>query len=69
MKEEIEKLIWERMDELRSSKHFSGYGRFSDTSTLQRIGKEIGMEHLKKVISDAELLQTLDSSYKRTTLV
>lgn len=61
MKEEIEKLIWEKMDGLRSSNHFSGYGRFSSTSTLQRIGKEIGLEQLKNVISDNELLQTANS--------
>ena len=61
MQEEIEKLIWKKMDELRSSNHFSDYNRFSSTSTLQRIGKEIGLEQLKKVISNNELVQTANS--------
>ena len=61
MQEEIEKLIWKKMDELRSSNHFSDYNRFSSTSTLQRIGKEIGLEQLKKVISNKELVQTANS--------
>ena len=61
MKEEITKMIWEKMDELRTSNHFSGYGRFSSTSTLERIGNEIGIEQLQKVISDTNLFKTASS--------
>ena len=61
MKEEIDNLIWEKMNQLRSSKHYSGFGRFFNTSTLQRIGNEIGLEHLNKVVSDNDLLQTANS--------
>jgi hypothetical protein len=61
MKEEIAKMIWKKMDELRTSIHFSGYGRFSSTSTLERIGNEIGVEQLQKVISDTNLFKTANS--------
>lgn len=61
MKEDITKMIWQKNDELRSSVHFSGYGRFSSISTLERIGNEIGIEHLKKVISDTKLFVTANS--------
>ena len=47
MKEEISKMIWEKMDELRSSIHFSGYGRFTNFSTLERIGEKFGIKKEK----------------------
>jgi len=49
------------MNKLRSSKNFNAFGRFSSTSTLKRIGKEFGLEQLKEVISNDQLLQTANS--------
>ncbi len=61
MKEEITKMIWKKIDELRKSIHFSDYGKFSSSSTLERIGNEIGIEQLKNVISDTNLFKTAHS--------
>ena len=53
----IKELISKELDKTQMNV-FSRYSHFRNTSTLEKIGNEIGIEHLKKVISDNKLLET-----------
>ena len=51
---EIKDLISKSLNEFRGEISF---GRFSDSSVLEKIGLDFGIDHLKKVLKNKELLQ------------
>ena len=51
---EIKDLIWKSLDSFRGDVYF---GRHSDLSVLEKIGLDFGIDHLKKVLKNKELLQ------------
>ena len=54
---EVHELIFSELDKIRM-KELSRHSRFTNTSTLEKIGNEIGLEHLQKVLSDKHLVET-----------
>jgi len=58
MDKKIKNIIWKKLDELRSNPSFR-FSRFSNTSILERIGNEFGIEKLQNILNNDKLVGTL----------
>ena len=56
MDHKIKSIIWNRLDELRGSFRFS---RYINTSLLERIGNDFGIDKLQTILKDEELTNAL----------
>lgn len=54
---EVQDLIYSELDKIRKE-GFAQNSSFTSTSTLERIGNELGLEHLKRVLSNKQLVKT-----------
>ncbi len=58
MDKKIKSIIWKKLDELRISPSFR-FDRYLNTSLLERIGINFGIDKLKSVLNDEKLINTL----------
>ncbi|MBA7515106.1 hypothetical protein ES705_07144 [subsurface metagenome] len=58
MDKKIKSIIWKKIDELRISPSFR-FSRYSNTSLLERIGNDFGIDKLQNILKDEELTNTL----------